>query len=86
MHEAVRSASSAEEAVGLIGKHIEDYLNGGPDKEAENIELGERHGLNLANIKSRWTNARAQRAAVEAPKPIDASDDTGITHGPGHPT
>ena len=40
-NEAAR-ALSAEEAVELIGSHIAAFLDGGPDREAEDIELGRK--------------------------------------------
>jgi putative DNA primase/helicase len=57
MTEAVR-ASSAQQAIVQIGTDIEGYLNGGPDREAEDVELGRRCGLDVERIKAQWNEAR----------------------------
>src|SRR5260370_42477629 len=52
------------EAIGLISKHIADYLEGGPDLEAEDVELGRRAGAtDLEVIGLRWKVVRGKRAA-----------------------
>src|SRR5215471_17943574 len=62
MSEVVR-ALSAKDAVDVVGAHIAEYgLRGGPDREAEDIELGQQHGLKLEKIKSLWSEARTERA------------------------
>jgi len=47
-----------EEAVRVIGEHVAGYLQGGADKEAEDIELGKEVGLDLEVIGLRWKVAR----------------------------
>lgn len=53
MNEAVR-ALSAEEAVELIGTHIEAFADGGPNRKAEDIELGRKAGLKGEMISDLW--------------------------------
>ena len=44
MNEAVR-ALGAEEVTELIRSHIAAFLDGGPNRKAEDIELGRKVGL-----------------------------------------
>lgn len=64
MHDAAR-AVVAEEVVAQIETHIADYLKGGPDREAEDTELGRQFGLKAEVITDSWNKARTKRAAVE---------------------
>ena len=57
MNEAVR-ALGAKEASDLIGDHIDAFLDGGPDLEAEDVELGQAVGLKVERISGRWNDAR----------------------------
>ena len=54
-----------EEVVRVIGEHVAGYLQGGADKEAEDIELGKEVGLDLEVIGLRWKVAR-KRAKSKA--------------------
>ena len=59
-------ALSAKEAVELIGDHIAAFLNGGPDREAEDVELGQAVGLKIEAISARWADAEKQvQASIE---------------------
>lgn len=70
MNEAVR-ALSAEEAVELIGTHIATFVDGdGPDREAEDVELGRDTRLKVELISARWNEARKQVVQVSL-KPIE---------------
>src|SRR6516165_4942451 len=71
MNEAVRLRLSVEEAVDRIAADIADYLDGGPDREVENIELGMGLGLKIEGIRSRWASAREQKATIEAVRPTE---------------
>ena len=61
-----------EEAVRVIGEHVAGYLQGGADKEAEDIELGKEVGLDLEVIGLRWKVAR-KRAKSKAEVVEEAS-------------
>jgi hypothetical protein len=57
------------EAIKVIGEHVADYLQGGPDLEAEDIELGRRAGVtDLEVIELRWKVARKKVRDREAAK------------------
>jgi predicted P-loop ATPase len=59
INEAAEARERQEwEAVEVISEHIAAYLNGGPDREVEDIELGRRTGLDLEPIELRWKVAR----------------------------
>src|SRR4249919_2200101 len=75
MSEAVREPLNAREAIVQIGTHIETYLNGGPDRGAEDVELARQHGLNTERIEAQWAEARQaffilpdEQSRVENPK------------------
>jgi putative DNA primase/helicase len=75
MSEAVREPLNAREAIVQIGTHIETYLNGGPDRGAEDVELARQHGLNTERIEAQWAEARQaffilpdEQSRVETPK------------------
>jgi Virulence-associated protein E-like domain len=53
---------SSSEAIGIIGDHIAQYLEGGPDRGIEDVELGLRAGLNVELVQERWSVARQKRA------------------------
>ena len=57
MTEAVR-ALGAKEVSDLIGEHITAFLDGGPDLEAEDIELAQKAGLKVERTIARWADAR----------------------------
>src|SRR4029077_351094 len=57
---AIAEAVGGEEAIRVIGEHILDYLNGGPDRGGEDVELGRRAGLNAGVVEFRWNVARKQ--------------------------
>jgi len=61
-----------EEVVRVIGEHVAGYLQGGADKEAEDIELGKEVGLDLEVIGLRWKVAR-KRAKSKAEVVEEAS-------------
>lgn len=56
MNEAIRTLS-AEEAIELIGTHIEGRLNGGPNRKAEDMEIGRQADLDVEMISARWDEA-----------------------------
>lgn len=61
MNEA-RPLQEADAAVAQIAADLESFRDSvGPDKEAENIALGRRCGLNVAAIEAQWSEARKQR-------------------------
>ena len=55
-------ALNAGEVTELIGDHIATFLDGGPNRKAEDIELGRKAGLDFENLsplgRSRKTSAR----------------------------
>jgi hypothetical protein len=57
MNETVK-ALTREEAAQQISDHITAFLEGGPDREAEDIELGQGIGLKVEGISGRWDDAR----------------------------
>ena len=66
MQEAVKAPSSPVEAIERIRKHSLIYLNeDGPNREAEDIELGQRFNLDITKVKSLWAKARKERAERE---------------------
>lgn len=69
MTEAVR-ALSTDAAIEQIAEDIEAFAGGGPDKEAEHIELCERSGLQVDAIRAQWTDARAKRPKATRPAAI----------------
>jgi hypothetical protein len=79
MNETARAFSAKEVSV-LIGDHIRDFLDGGPDREAEDVELGQAVGLKVERISGRWNDARdyllhtppAPRETLKAAKEPDA--------------
>ena len=70
--EALRAKEEKEkqelEAIGLIGEHVKGYLEGGPDLEAEDIELGQKLGVDLEVIRLRWKVVRKKREAAASLK------------------
>ena len=50
MKETLRAPLSAEEACRQIEEHIAEYLAGGPNREAEDIKLGEQCGVDVDSI------------------------------------
>ena len=63
---AVR-ALSAEEAIELIGLHLEERANGGPDTREGDVALARMFGLDLAQIEEGHREAEAKaRARIEA--------------------
>jgi D5 N terminal like len=58
MAEIVRTPLDAQTIVQQIQTDIETYLCGGPNREAEDVELGQRYGLNVERIKAQWAEAR----------------------------
>jgi Virulence-associated protein E-like domain len=63
---------SSSEVIRIIGDHIADYLNGGPDRGTEDVEFGRRAGLNVELVQERWSVARQQVEAKKAAKAIEA--------------
>jgi len=51
-------ALGAKEVSDLIGKHITAFLDGGPDREAEDVELAQEAGLKVERTMARWADAR----------------------------
>jgi len=61
MNEA-RPLLEADAVVAQIAADLENFRDGvGPDKEADNVALGQRYGLNVAAIEAQWSEARRQR-------------------------
>jgi hypothetical protein len=55
-----------EQIVARSEAHIDEYLfRGGPDTEAEDIELGEKFGVAEA-VRSAWANAKAAQAEMQS--------------------
>lgn len=67
MNEAVR-ALGTEEVTELIGNHIAAFLDGGPNRKAEDIELGREAGLDF-EILALWDEA--ERQVQVSLKPIE---------------
>jgi len=63
MTEAVKSLA-AEEALQQIGNHIDAYLKGGPDLEADDIVLAQQLGLNIKSIMAKWADAKEYRLFI----------------------
>ena len=59
MNEAVR-ALGAKEVSDLIGSHITAFLDGGPNRKAEDIELARKAGL---KVKGSQPFGRAETAS-----------------------
>ena len=53
---------SPEEAFKQIEEHLADYINGGPDREEEDIELGKDCGFTREQIGRAWSDTREVRA------------------------
>jgi putative DNA primase/helicase len=72
IEEAARAREEKErregEAIDLIGKHITDYLQGGPDREAEDVEIGRSIETDVEVIKLRWKVVRKKRKAKDEAK------------------
>jgi len=66
MQDVSRAPLSAEEVIELIAVHIDDYGQGGDDREREDIGLGQQVGLKVELIAAQWAKARKQRARKEA--------------------
>jgi hypothetical protein len=60
-------ALNAEEVIELIRSHIAAYLDGGPNRKAENIELGRMAGLDTEPISALWDEAERQMVKVDLP-------------------
>src|SRR4051812_9663981 len=76
MPEAAARMPSAAEAVELIASHLEDYVDGGSDREAECLALAKQCGLQPEGIAARWAKAKAARpkpAPVILPTTVQAS-------------
>src|SRR6516165_7815968 len=55
-----------EQIVAQSEAHIDEYLfRGGPDTEAEDIELGEKFGVAEA-VRSAWANAKAAQKEMQS--------------------
>jgi hypothetical protein len=65
---------NAAEVVEQIATHLQSYVDGGPDREAECLGLAQRCGLKAEPILARWADARAARPKrrVIAPAPTPA--------------
>jgi len=50
-----------DEIIRLIGEHLREYREGGPDREAEDIELSKGVGVDIGIIEDRWRVARYKR-------------------------
>jgi hypothetical protein len=57
-----QAATAQEDALVQIAEGIDAYLNGGPDREAEHINLGKALKFDLQSIRAQWIEARTQRA------------------------
>jgi hypothetical protein len=53
-------ALNAEEVIELIRSHIAARLDGGPNRKAEDIELGRSTGLDTEPISALWDEAERQ--------------------------
>jgi hypothetical protein len=53
-------ALNADETVELIHSHIAAYLDDGPNRKVEDIELGQRAGLKSEMISALWDDAEKQ--------------------------
>jgi Protein of unknown function (DUF3987) len=61
-------ALNAEEVIELIHSHIAACLDGGPNRKAEDIELGRSAGLKIEMISALWDDAEKQVVYL---KPIE---------------
>src|SRR5260370_11870013 len=61
-----RETQGREAAIDKISKHIADYLEGGPDREADDLEIGRKVVLDPEIIGLRWKVVRGKRAKAEA--------------------
>jgi hypothetical protein len=57
-NEQLVAALNAKEVSDLIGEHITAFLDGGPDRETEDIELAQKAGLKVERTIARWAEAR----------------------------
>jgi hypothetical protein len=48
---------TAEEAIQQIRSHIAAYLDGGPDRKEEDVELARNAGLKVEAVSARWDDA-----------------------------
>ena len=60
MNEAVRALGAKEAAAELIHSHIDAFLAGEPDREAEDVELARNVGLKVERTMARWADAKKQ--------------------------
>jgi hypothetical protein len=65
MHETLKVAATAVEAIREIKKDVAAYLEGGLDREAEDLELGERFDLDVELVRAWWVKVRGERAENE---------------------
>ena len=54
----VAKALNAEEAIQQIHSHIASYLDGGPDRKEEDVELARDAGLKVEAVSARWDDAQ----------------------------
>jgi putative DNA primase/helicase len=59
MTEAAR-VLGRQEVSDLTGSHIAAFLDGGPDREAEDVELIRNAGLKVEGVMARWAEAKRQ--------------------------
>jgi hypothetical protein len=81
-------ALSTQEVSNLIGSHIAAYLDGGPDREKEDVELAQGAGLKVERTIARWADAReyllfilpdAQPRVEETTKPQPDASEVEVT-------
>ena len=63
------AALSTEEAVELIGSHIEAFLDGGPDRETKDVELAQKAGLKVEGTIARGLK-RSVSTYFTLPQPL----------------
>jgi hypothetical protein len=70
MNEVARTLN-AKEVIELIGSHITAFLDGGPNRKDEDIELGEATGIDVELISARWDEAERQVRVAVSLTPIE---------------
>jgi hypothetical protein len=60
-------ALNTKEVIELIRSHIATRLDGGPNRKAEDIELGRMAGLDTEPISALWDEAERQMVKVDLP-------------------
>src|SRR6476469_9757374 len=69
-------ALSVEQVTQQISDHIAAYLDGGPNRKAEDVELAEAVGLKVERISARWDDAEDYLLLTPPrPEPLKAAEE-----------